>query len=214
MNLIITTEILDLLRYRASYGDAQLCDHIKNTGNNSMYTSPKIQNELIDLCREYIQDKLIYRIKKANIYTVLADEARYISEIEQFSLCIRYTDEDLMILREDFLMFVSITDFSGAGIANVSKQAVISLGLDLNLMRGPGYVGASAMSGEFQGVQAHINNEYPLALYTHCTSHCLNLSLNDDSKVMFVRNTFGSLKECCNYFRISSVRSDILKEQL
>ena len=39
------------------------------------------------------------------------------------------------------------------------------------------YDGASNMSGKTNRAAARISSQYPLSLYTHCTSHCLNLAV-------------------------------------
>ncbi|XP_025406423.1 uncharacterized protein LOC112680531 isoform X2 [Sipha flava] len=40
-----------------------------------------------------------------------------------------------------------------------------------------GYDGGANMSGKYRGVQARILNLQPKAIYTHCASHRLNLTL-------------------------------------
>uniref|UniRef100_A0A1X7TUN3 DUF4371 domain-containing protein n=1 Tax=Amphimedon queenslandica TaxID=400682 RepID=A0A1X7TUN3_AMPQE len=37
--------------------------------------------------------------------------------------------------------------------------------------------GAGNMAGVVNGTAAIISHEYPLALYLHCASHCLNLTI-------------------------------------
>ncbi|XP_025410434.1 52 kDa repressor of the inhibitor of the protein kinase-like [Sipha flava] len=81
-------------------------------------------------------------------------------------------------------------------------------------MRGQGYDGAANMGGLFRGVQALILKEYPKALYTHRFSHCLNLCLNDASKVKQIRNTLNIIQEVSSFFRMSAKRSYILKTKL
>ena len=49
--------------------------------------------------------------------------------------------------------------------------------LDPSKMRGQAYDGASNMSGKIRGAAARIQSQYPLAFYTHCVSHCLNLAV-------------------------------------
>ncbi|XP_063219757.1 52 kDa repressor of the inhibitor of the protein kinase-like isoform X1 [Bacillus rossius redtenbacheri] len=179
-----------------------------------MYTSPTVQNEIITIIGTTLQETIVNRALKANYFTVLADETSDVQRIEQFSLCIRYVDPEVTELREDFLSFVPVYDVSGAGLANTIKKNLVSLGLDMNRLRGQGYDGASAMKGEFRGVQAIIAEEYPKALYTHCASHCLNLCLNDSSKIPCIRNSFGIMSEVCNFFRASPHRIHVLKTKL
>ncbi|XP_060869649.1 zinc finger MYM-type protein 1-like [Metopolophium dirhodum] len=156
-----------------------------------MYTSPLIQNEIINLFGDLIQSKILERVSKTNFYTILADETTDISQIEQFSLCIRYVDEQVFSIREDFLTFVPVYDISGEGLANTIKETLKKIGFDLNKMRGQGYDGAAAMRGRFRGVQAIIKDMYPKVLYTHCVSHSLNLCLSDATKSQDIRNAFG-----------------------
>jgi len=54
---------------------------------------------------------------------------------------------------------------------------LMSFGIDCEFLYGQGYDGASNMSGQFQGVQAHIRVKYPKAIYVHCAVHSLNLAV-------------------------------------
>lgn len=51
-------------------------------------------------------------------------------------------------------------------------------------------------------------------MYTHCSSHYLNLCLSDTSKVKDVQRAFGTIKEVCAFFRGSSKRTAVLKRHL
>ena len=56
--------------------------------------------------------------------------------------------------------------------------------------------------------------KHPKAIYTHCFAHCLNLCLNDASKVQQVRNTLGIVQEISAFFHVSAKRSYILRQKL
>ena len=47
------------------------------------------------------------------------------------------------------------------------------------------------MSGKTNGASARISSQYPLALYTHCASHCLNLAVVSSFDEVSVRNMIG-----------------------
>jgi len=97
-----------LLRYRIDSGDDLFLNHIKNCGKNSTYISADIQNELISIICDQIQTTICNRIKKNKFFVILADETTDVGRVEQFSLCIRYFDDDVDKIREDFLQFVSV----------------------------------------------------------------------------------------------------------
>lgn len=203
-----------LLRYRANSGDNILKDQLTTSGGKTMYTSSFIQNELINIFGHLIQSKIVENVRKSVFYSVLADETTDISQIEQFSLCVRYVEYQTFKIREDFLTFVPVYDVTGAGLANTILETLSTLGLDLNKMRGQGYDGAATMSGQFRGVQASIREKLPLALYTHCSSHTLNLCLSDASRIPSIRNCMGVIKEVCGFFHMSAKRTEILKSMI
>ncbi|KAL1417835.1 hypothetical protein MTO96_006092 [Rhipicephalus appendiculatus] len=108
----------------------------------------------------------------------------------------------------------AVDDVSASSLADTLKRELLNLGLHLNMMRGQGYDGAAAMSGAFNGVQALIRNDFPMALYTHCWSHSLNLCLRDASAVQDIRRAFGTISEVCTFFRLSPKRTAVLKKNL
>ena len=53
------------------------------------------------------------------------------------------------------------------------------------------------MAGSVNGTAALIAAQYPLALYIHCASHCLNLAVVKSIQVTSVRNMMGVIQ---NFF--------------
>ena len=78
------------LRFRVQSGDENLRKHLENAPKNAVYISPKIQNAFISCIGQEIKDNVLQKIRKANFYVIMADEATDISSTEQLSLCIRY----------------------------------------------------------------------------------------------------------------------------
>jgi Domain of unknown function (DUF4371) len=132
----------------------ELSDIRANCAKNAMYVSPKIQNEIIENCGTVIQCKIISEIQKSKYFSILVDKTTDVSNIEQFSLCVRYIDEENFRIVERLLDFVPLTSTTGHNMAETIKSKLADLGLDINDLRGQGYNGAAAMSGEFNGVQS------------------------------------------------------------
>ena len=78
--------------------------------------------------------------------------------------------------------------------------------LDVSLCRGQGYDGASNMSSSSAGVQARIRQVSPLALYTHCHSHQLNLCIVKACSLPKIRNASGVVSEIAKFFNYSPKR--------
>lgn len=205
-----------LLRFRIDAGDAELCSHLNTAARNAQYTSPSIQNELIICAGRLITDQIAARVNAAKSFAILADETTDSSCKEQLSVCIRYVHCDAYgrpQLREDFVGFVDVSsDVTADGLSTAILNMVQSVGIDAGFCHGQGYDGASAMSGHLRGVQAIIRHSYPLALYTHCASHCLNLALGKACTVPIIRNAFGFVTELSGFFSHSAQRSHLLME--
>lgn len=202
-----------LLRFRVEAGDKELTDHLQNAPRNASYLSADVQNEIIDVCFDIILKQVVNRVNSARCFTVLADETTDIAGIEQFSLCARYLDTTKMIMREDFLKFVPVSDVTGKGLATTLLTTLEEIGIDVKYLRGQGYDGAASMSGQFNGVQAHITKHYPLAHYIHCSSHSLNLAISDVCSIQSIRNCTGTIQKVCIFFKYPK-KNNVLSESI
>ena len=73
--------------------------------------------------------------------------------------------------------------------------------LDPSSILGQAYDGASVMSSGKEGVRAKIKEISPLALFTHCYAHCLNLSIAATCKLPEVQNLIGLINEAYFFFK-------------
>ena len=81
-------------------------------------------------------------------------------------------------IREDLVTFIQCdTGVTGRNFAEKMLSFLRAQSVDLTKMRGQAYDGAGSMSGKTKGEAALISKEYPLAIYLHCDSHCLNLAV-------------------------------------
>ena len=84
-------------------------------------------------------------------------------------------------------------------------------GLDVKNIRGQAYDGASAMSSSNVGTQAQIKAKNPLAFYTNCRSHILNLAVAGSCKVQALLNVIGVTNELYLFFHNSPKRQRYLE---
>jgi hypothetical protein len=84
--------------------------------------------------------------------------------------------------------------------------------LDEKKCIGQGYDGASSMSGKFNVCQKKFQEFATRALYTHCRSHCLALSIGKSCReIPAVRNMFGTLSQVISFFGDSAQRKAKLR---
>lgn len=132
------------------------------------YTSPMIQNELLDICADQIRKGIVDRCNAASFYGFIADEATDCSTKEQIALCVRFFDKESGNICEEFLGFQEAESTTGEHLANKFISSLEEYGIVIDRMRGQGYDGAANMAGKHRGVQAKIRERVPQATYTHC----------------------------------------------
>ena len=186
---------IELLNYRVRGGDVTLQSHLINCDKSASYISKSTQNELIRCCGQVISEQLIAEVKKSKFYSILADEASDCSNKEQMSLVLRFVDDNFNI-REEFLRFIHCKEgLSGKDLASVILKCLNEdLTLNIQDCRGQGYDGAGAVSGCINGLSTRILQVNRKAIYTHCYSHRLNLSICACS-VQCVHNVMEQVKE-------------------
>ena len=146
---------------------------------NAQYTSPAIQNEIINVMATMVRQEICTGVQQAGYFSILADETKDTSKQEQLSIAIRYFDCAASCLRERFLTFIIASKLTAEELSKYILDTLKAYNLDANMIVSQGNDGASVMSGHCNGVQQCIRKVVPQAIYIHCQAHCLNLVLVD-----------------------------------
>ena len=96
---------------------------------------------------------------------------------------------DSYVLRESFVGFKEQhRKITGEVIARTILKKLVELGLDCEYLRGQGYDGSETMAGVRKGASSVTIEKYLLAMYIHCCSHILNLSIASSCSEVLVHN--------------------------
>ena len=80
---------------------------------------------------------------------------------------------------ESFLLlgFKEAKETTGEALAETFILSLEAFGIEINKMRGQDCDGTANVAGKHRGVKARIQQRIPLATYTHCRAHSLNLAI-------------------------------------
>ena len=193
--------------------DAVVREKLQDGPHNAMYTSPEIQNTILEIMGSLVRDKVCNAVREATVFSILADETKDASKVEQMAIVLRYVDTNTASVHERFLTYVPAQNLTAQGLSSYILRTLETHQLDPNCIVSQGYDGASVMSGCCSGVQTLIKEVVPHALYVHCNAHCLNLCLVDSVKAVRAASEFFSLLETLYVFLSSSKCHAIFIEQ-
>ena len=132
--------------------------------------------------------------------------------LEQQTFILRYLKE--YEVKELFLQFISCAEKTGEDISALILKELERHGLRKQKLRGQGYDNGSNMAGKFKGCQARILEECPLAIFSSCSLHTLNLVGVDSAKSCpSVVTFFGSVQKLYKLFSGSPKRWEVLKKK-
>ena len=124
----------------------------------------------------------------------------------KISLCLRFVDRSTgqVEVREEFVGFLHAKSIHGQALATLLLNTMDKYEVDGDKLRAQGYDGAANMSRKHQGVQAHVRQLFPEAVYVHCKSHCLNLAIGHSCKDASVRTLMGTIQDTAFAFDYSA----------
>jgi len=139
------------------------------------FTHHAIQDEILQLYGDATLRLILAKVQTSQSFAIIVDGTQDINRTEQESMCLRFVDDDLNPC-EEFVGFYSVDGTTGKMLASCVKDCMLRYQLPLAKLRGQTYDGAANMSGAYNGCQALISREQPLAAYVHCSAHCTNLA--------------------------------------
>ena len=197
--------------------NALLSKHLQYSKKNATYTSKSTQNGIIQIVGQYIRKDILKGLQGRGFYSIIADEVTdKFANQEVLALCLRFLDDTQPnpIIREEFFEFVHLQRTTGEAISSKIIDILRDNEIPIDKMRGQAYDGAAAMSSEKQGVQGRIKAMNKLALYTHCKSHVLNLSIAHACKLPLVRNMVDGINSTYIFFESSPKRQQYFEDVL
>lgn len=184
-------------------------ERLQDGPRNATYTSPEVQNTLLQIMANMVRKTICRNVQKAGMFSLLADETKDCSKREQLAIVLRYVDIEKGITNEHFLTYVEASNLNAESLTGYIVENLQKFNLDPMSIVSQGYDGASVMSGQCSGVQHRLREIAPTAIYIHCYAHTLNLVLVDCVKMIPDAIEFFSLLESLYVF-ISSTKAHAL----
>ena len=76
---------------------------------NAIYTSPDIQNSLLNIMAGMVRENICNAVREAGFFSLLADETKDVSKQEQLAIVLRYVDDAVLMMQLLFMKSFSHT---------------------------------------------------------------------------------------------------------
>ncbi|XP_031329369.1 zinc finger protein 862-like [Photinus pyralis] len=143
---------------------------------NAIYTSPEIQNEIIEVMAEMVRSNITNSINNADVkwFTLLEDGTKDRNNRENVAIGIRYVKDGKV--RESLLQIITKKKLDANTFTAETLEVLQKNNIDTKHLLSQCYDGASVMSGRVGGVAAKIQNKLQRTVpYVHCFNHRLHL---------------------------------------
>lgn len=167
---------------------------------------------MVDVVGNCIRNDIIAEVKSAKYYSIIADEVTDVANEEELSLVFRYVYQG--VVKEVFSDFIAVERITGSVLGEAILSWLKAHDISLADMHGQCYDGASNMSGARSGVMAVVQQEAPKALYYHCASHRLNLSVVSACSIQAFKNVESYVGEIARFFKSSAKRQRLLDRSI
>ncbi|XP_038717249.1 zinc finger MYM-type protein 1-like [Tripterygium wilfordii] len=144
---------------------------LDNVPQNSKYTNPQIQKEILNILANKVRTMIREEIGYAS-FCILVDEAQDESKREQMAIVLRFVNRKGILIEHFFDRQFELSNI------------LTKYNLHVHMMHGQGYDGASNMQGVWNGLQELFLKDCPYAYYVHCFAYRLQLALVAVAKEM------------------------------
>jgi hypothetical protein len=187
--------------------DEKLRSILRTIPENASYTSPQFQNEVIGLLANLVRECVVNDLAD-KWYTVLCDETRDASGIENMAIAIRFVDDNSDI-REHLLCIGQVSRFDAVSLTDAMLGYMQQYNVRADRILAQCYDGANVMAGHSGGVQAIVQQRLHRTVpYVHCFNHQLHLVVSRAiSCIPAAANFFDVCEQLYNFFRRPNIKS-------
>ncbi|XP_047132442.1 uncharacterized protein LOC124811172 [Hydra vulgaris] len=179
------------------------------------YLSGDNQNEFIAVFSNFLRQHVLQERRSTKYFAIMVDATPDSSHTEQTTFILQYVtlkDSQYEIV-ERFLTYVDCNNKTE--ISQMIVETFQHNSIPLSDCRAQAYDNGSNMARKYNGVQAKILQLCPLALFSPCGCHTLNLVGNDAAECIPEAVTFfGTIQTVYNFFSSSPKRWEILSKHI
>ncbi|XP_059395958.1 uncharacterized protein si:dkey-250d21.1 isoform X3 [Carassius carassius] len=162
------------------------------------YVTKSEMNEVLKVCEDVVRDRILSELGNS-FFSLFIDRVVRLEETDYLPMFIRFVDS-FDVMRLELLGFIEVTHDTEAMCERLFDVVIKEWRLDLRYCRGQAYLGSGEVSYKLKAFACKIQEQYPLAICTHCSCYSFNTWWSRSVPVAAVIRAIDTLEEIVSFF--------------
>lgn len=172
------------------------------------YVTKSEMKEVLTVCENAVREGILLEVG-SSFFSIFIDRVVKFGEKDYLPLFLRFVDS-FDVMRLELMGFLETDLDCDAMVQRLLEIVTVEWHLDLNNCRGQAYLGSGDVSYKLKAFACKVQEKYPLAISTHCSSYSFNTWWSKSIPVPAVKRALDTFEEVVMFFG----SSDTLEKQL
>ncbi|XP_035522546.1 uncharacterized protein si:dkey-250d21.1 [Morone saxatilis] len=166
------------------------------------YVTKSEMKEVLTVCENAVREGILMEVG-SSFFSLFIDRVVKLGEKDYLPLFLRFVDS-FDVMRLELMGFLEADLDCDAMVQRLMEIVTVEWHLDLNNCRGQAYLGSGDVSYKLKAFACKVQEKYPLAISTHCSSYSFNTWWSKSIPVPAVKRALDTFEEVLMFFGSST----------
>lgn len=166
------------------------------------YVTKSEMKEVLTVCENAVREGILMEVG-SSFFSLFIDRVVKFGEKDYLPLFLRFVDS-FDVMRLELMGFIEANLDCDAMVQCLLEMVTVKWHLDLNNCRGQAYLGSGDVSYKLKAFACKVQEKYPLAISTHCSSYSFNTWWSKSIPVPAVKRALDTFEEVLMFFGSSA----------
>ncbi|XP_035033920.1 uncharacterized protein si:dkey-250d21.1 [Hippoglossus stenolepis] len=172
------------------------------------YVTKSEMKEVLTVCENAVRAGILTEVG-SSFFSLFIDSVVKLGERDHLPLFLRFVDS-FDVMRLELMGFLEADLDCDLMVLRLLEMVTVEWRLDLNNCRGQAYLGSGDVSYKLKAFACKVQEKYPLAISTHCSTYSFNTWWSKSIPVPAIKRALDTFEEVLMFFGSSA----ILEKQL
>ncbi|GLD47187.1 uncharacterized protein AKAME5_000141000 [Lates japonicus] len=166
------------------------------------YVTKSEMKEVLTVCENAVREGILTEVG-SSFFSLFIDRVVKLGEKDYLPLFLRFVDS-FDVMRLELMGFLEADLDCDTMVQRLLEIVTVDWHLDLNNCRGQAYLGSGDVSYKLKAFACKVQEKYPLAISTHCSSYSFNTWWSKSIPVPAVKRALDTFEEVLMFFGSSA----------